>query len=52
LQAAGGVIVTLSEQPFDIRSMMDGSKPIEPLLISTPALTSVLLHYIRVKGSP
>jgi myo-inositol-1(or 4)-monophosphatase len=51
LQAAGGVIVTLSEQPFDIHSMMDGSKPDEPLLISTPTLSRVLLNYICVKGA-
>jgi myo-inositol-1(or 4)-monophosphatase len=51
LYAAGGVIVTLSEQAFDIRTMMDGSKPVEPLLISTPTLIKVLLDHIHVKGT-
>ncbi len=51
LHAAGGVVVTLSGQPLDTRTMLDGSKPAEPLFISTPALKDSLLRYIRVKGA-
>lgn len=49
LQSAGGVAVTLSGQPFTTHTMLDGSKPDEPLFISTPALKDALLSYIRVR---
>jgi myo-inositol-1(or 4)-monophosphatase len=51
LQAAGGTAVTLSQHTLDVRPLLDGSKPQEPLFISTPALTGSLLQSIRVKGT-
>jgi myo-inositol-1(or 4)-monophosphatase len=52
LRAAGGRVVLLSGEPFDdVRAMLDGRRPPEPLLISTPALVRVLLPYIQTKGT-
>ncbi len=51
LQDAGGVAVDLSGQKFDMRPLLDGSKPGVPLFISTPALVSELLPYIRLRDA-
>jgi myo-inositol-1(or 4)-monophosphatase len=49
LYAAGGVVTTLSSKAFEPGAMLDGSKPADPLIISSPALSEVLLKYIHVK---
>lgn len=51
LDAAGGVAVTLSGEPFETHTMLDGSKASAPLFITTPALKDVLLKYIKVRGT-
>jgi myo-inositol-1(or 4)-monophosphatase len=49
LNAAGGVAITLSGQPLDMRPMLDGSKPAEPLFVTTPKLADAMLAYIHVR---
>ncbi len=47
LRAAGGVVQTLSGQPFDPRPLLDGRKATEPIIASTPALIERIRSHIR-----
>lgn len=46
LSAAGGVIQTLSGQPFDPRPYVDGRRLAEPMFIAPPQLIDRLLQHI------
>ncbi len=50
LHDAGGAASMLDGQPLRTHTMLDGSKPTQPLFISTPGLIEHLLPYVEFRG--
>lgn len=47
LEAAGGLLVTLDNQPVDVAAMLDGRSADRPLLATTPAALEAVLSHVQ-----